>query len=70
MTKNPESPTLVLFGADDATIDQSLWQNVKQSIRVPFTLKSITHCGHWIQQEAPQTVNRELLAFLMGRTEE
>lgn len=70
MTKNPESPTLVLFGADDATIDQSLWQNVKQSIRVPFTLKSITHCGHWIQQEAPQTVNRELLAFLMGHTDE
>ena len=69
MTKNPESPTLVLFGADDPTIDQSLWQTVKQSIAVPVTLKSITHCGHWIQQEAPQTVNRELLAFLMGRYE-
>lgn len=69
MAKDPESPTLVLFGADDSTIDQSLWQNVKQSIRVPLTLKSIAHCGHWIQQEAPQTVNRELLAFLMGRSE-
>lgn len=69
ITKNPESPTLVLFGADDPTIDQSLWQTVKQSIATPLTLKAINHCGHWIQQEAPQTVNRELLAFLIGRSE-
>jgi pimeloyl-ACP methyl ester carboxylesterase len=27
-------------------------------------LKLVPNCGHWIQQEAPQTVNRELLSFL------
>jgi pimeloyl-ACP methyl ester carboxylesterase len=39
-------------------------EGLDQLIRAPFQLKLIPHCGHWLQQEAPQTVNRELLAFL------
>jgi len=65
-SKSPNTPTLVLLGDEDASVDRSLWQNLTRSLRAPLTLKTIARCGHWIQQEAPQTVNRELLDFLMS----
>jgi len=64
-SRNPvTAPTLVLWSEEDAFLSQNLTQGLEQFIKVPFQLKSIPHCGHWMQQEAPQTVNRELLAFL------
>ncbi|MGD1900922.1 MAG: alpha/beta fold hydrolase [Geitlerinemataceae cyanobacterium] len=67
-SKSPgaDIPTLVLLGDQDASVDRSLWQNLTRSLRAPLTLKTIARCGHWVQQEAPQTVNRELLDFLTG----
>ncbi len=58
------APTLVLWGEDDAFLSQKLIEGLDRLIAAPFKLKLIPHCGHWIQQEAPQTVNRELLEFL------
>lgn len=64
-TPNPiTAPTLVLWGEEDTLLSHKLANNLEQLIKAPFKLKFIPHCGHWIQQEAPQTVNRELLAFL------
>ncbi|NJP08616.1 MAG: alpha/beta hydrolase [Leptolyngbyaceae cyanobacterium RU_5_1] len=57
-------PTLVLWGEEDSLLSPKLTQGMERLITAPFQLKLIPHCGHWIQQEAPQTVNRELLAFL------
>jgi pimeloyl-ACP methyl ester carboxylesterase len=57
-------PTLVLWGEDDAFLSHSLTEGLDQLIQAPFQLKLVPHCGHWIQQEVPQTVNRELLSFL------
>lgn len=57
-------PTLVLWGEDDALLSPKLVEGLDKLIVAPFQLKRIPHCGHWIQQEVPQTVNRELLAFL------
>ncbi|WP_239033161.1 alpha/beta fold hydrolase [Leptothermofonsia sichuanensis] len=57
-------PTLVLWGEEDPFLSQTLIRNLDQLIHAPYELKLIAHCGHWLQQEAPQTVNRELLAFL------
>ncbi|MDX2243257.1 MAG: alpha/beta hydrolase [Leptolyngbyaceae cyanobacterium bins.302] len=57
-------PTLVLWGEEDSLVTPKVTQGLEQLIAAPFNLKLIPHCGHWIQQEAPQTVNRELLAFL------
>jgi pimeloyl-ACP methyl ester carboxylesterase len=57
-------PTLVLWGDEDALVSPKLALRLEQAIAAPFQLKLIPHCGHWIQQEAPQTVNRELLDFL------
>jgi pimeloyl-ACP methyl ester carboxylesterase len=58
------APTLVLWGEDDSLLSQKLTQDLEQLIQAPYELKLIPHCGHWVQQEAPQTVNRELLTFL------
>ena len=58
-------PTLVLWGEEDSFLSQKLTNNLEQLIAAPYQLKLVPHCGHWIQQEAPQTVNRELLNFLL-----
>jgi len=59
-------PTLILWGKEDSLLSQKLVDGIDQLISAPFQLKFIPRCGHWIQQEAPQTVNRELLDFLKG----
>jgi pimeloyl-ACP methyl ester carboxylesterase len=62
------APTLVLWGEDDTFLSKKLTEGLDRLIAAPFQLKLVPHCGHWIQQEAPQTVNRELINFLRGST--
>lgn len=57
-------PTLVLWGEEDSLVTPRVTKSLEQLIAAPFNLKLIPHCGHWLQQEAPHTVNRELLTFL------
>ncbi len=59
-----QSPTLVLWGQEDRLLSQQLLQDLEKLVAAPFSLRLVPECGHWIQQEAPQTVNRELLHFL------
>lgn len=58
------SQTLILWGQEDHFLSQKLIENLDQLIKAPFQVKLIPNCGHWVQMEAPQTVNRELLSFL------
>jgi len=58
------SPTLVLWGEEDQFLSTKLTEGIDRLITAPFRLKLLPQCGHWVQQEAPQTVNRELLDFL------
>ena len=57
-------PTLVLWGEDDVFFPPKLMEGMDSLVTAPLQLKLLSHCGHWVQQEAPQTVNRELLDFL------
>jgi epoxide hydrolase 4 len=57
-------PTLVLWGEDDVFLSQQLTKGIDKLVSAPLQLTAIPQCGHWIQQEVPQTVNRELLNFL------
>jgi epoxide hydrolase 4 len=59
-----QSPTLVLWSEEDAFLSRQLVQDLEKLVAAPFALKLVPDCGHWMQQEAPQTVNRELLNFL------
>jgi len=63
-TKLVTAPTLVLWGEEDSFLSNKLTQDLDKLIAAPFQLKFVPNCGHWIQQEAPDTVNRELLKFL------
>lgn len=58
------TPTLVLWGEEDSLVTPKVTNGMESLIAAPFKLKVIPHCGHWIQQEVPQIVNRELLTFL------
>lgn len=58
------APTLVLWGEEDALLSRKLMEGIDRWVKAPLCLKTIPDCGHWIQQEVPQTVNRELLNFL------
>ncbi|HEY9698599.1 MAG TPA: alpha/beta hydrolase [Trichocoleus sp.] len=58
------APTLVLWGEEDFLFSQKLTEGIERWVTAPLKLKFLPQCGHWIQQEAPQTVNRELLDFL------
>lgn len=61
------APTLVLWGKEDSFLSQKLTEGLDKLIAAPFWLKVIPECGHWIQQEVPHTVNRELLDFLQKK---
>lgn len=57
-------PTLVLWGEDDTLLSPNLALGLERFVQAPFRLKFVPECGHWIQQEVPKLVNRELLDFL------
>jgi pimeloyl-ACP methyl ester carboxylesterase len=57
-------PTLVIWGEDDAALDKSLTLGMEKYVEGPYEIKYIQNCGHWVQQEAPETVNRYMLDFL------
>jgi pimeloyl-ACP methyl ester carboxylesterase len=59
-----QAPTLVLWGEDDFLFSQRLTEQMHRLVSAPLKLKLLQQCGHWAQQEVPQTVNRELLSFL------
>lgn len=65
--RNPvHVPTLVLWGEEDTLLSHSLLEGIERFVVAPFQIKRVPDCGHWIQQEVPHTVNRELLKFLCG----
>lgn len=61
------APTLVLWGEEDAVLTKDLAEDLRHAVSGLFELKFVPNCGHWIQQEVPQMVNRELLAFLCNK---
>ena len=63
------APTLVLWGEEDSFLSNKLTDGFDRLIKAPFQLKLVPHCGHWIQQEVPHLVNRELLSFLRATSQ-
>ena len=59
-----KTPTLLIWGEDDIFFEKELTENTKEFIEAPFSLKLITGCGHWVQQEAPDEVNQIMHEFL------
>jgi pimeloyl-ACP methyl ester carboxylesterase len=58
-----EAPTLLIWGEDDLVLGRSLTYGLEPWIS-QLKIHTIPHCGHWVQNEAPEEVNEQLLAFL------
>lgn len=59
-----QRPALVLWGQDDTLFSSKLTRGMERFFSGPLKIQLISDCGHWVNQEAPQTVNRELTQFL------
>jgi pimeloyl-ACP methyl ester carboxylesterase len=57
-------PTLFIFGEQDFAIIPRTVRGVKDYVSGPYREMRLPNCGHWVQNEAVEEVNRELLAFL------
>jgi pimeloyl-ACP methyl ester carboxylesterase len=58
-----DTPTLLLWGADDVALDISLAEGHKD-ICTDISVKVINDCSHWVQQDCPETVNEYMKEFL------
>ncbi len=58
-----EVPTLILWGDDDRFLDSTLADLSKDAVK-NATVKHISKCSHWTQQDQPQLVNRYMREFL------
>lgn len=62
-----KAPTLQIWGENDHFLRKQLTENTGEFIDAPYRLEFIPNCSHWVQQEAPDEVNRLILNFLSIR---
>ena len=60
-----EAPTLLLWAEDDVALGKGLTYGLERWVPA-LEIHYIPNCGHWVQNEAPDEVNGQLLAFLNG----
>jgi pimeloyl-ACP methyl ester carboxylesterase len=58
-----ETPTLMIWGEEDAALGIELTEGYEPYVR-DFTLERLPGVSHWVQQEAPDAVNARLLDWL------
>ncbi len=58
------APTLLIWGEEDFALSRELTEGMDPFFPNGIRKEYIPECGHWAQQEAPQTVNRLLMEFL------
>jgi pimeloyl-ACP methyl ester carboxylesterase len=61
-----DTPTLMLWGEEDTALGKELTFGTEDLVR-DLTLRYVPDASHWLQQEAPETVNAMLEAWLTGR---
>lgn len=59
-------PTLMIWGEQDSALGKELTYKTKDHVR-DLTLRYIPGASHWVQQDAPETVNAMLEAWLLGK---
>ncbi len=60
-----EVPTLMIWGERDAALGKEMTFGTERYVR-DLTVRYVPHASHWVQQEAPETVNRMTSAWLRG----
>jgi len=61
-----ETPTLMIWGEVDVALGKETTYGTEQYVR-DFTIRYLPNVSHWVQQEAPETVNAMLEAWLTGK---
>jgi len=59
-----KSPTLVLWGEQDVALSKDLIVNSEEFVDAPYSVRYFPNCGHWVQLEDPELVNKYLIEFL------
>jgi epoxide hydrolase 4 len=62
-----EVPTLMIWGEQDAALGKELTYGTDQYVS-DLTLRYLPNVSHWVQQEAPETVNAIMEAWLLGNS--
>ncbi len=65
-TKRIDTPTLMIWGEADAALGKELTYGTEKYVS-DLTLRYLPKVSHWVQQEAPETVNAMMEAWLLGR---
>jgi len=63
-----KSPTLVIWGEQDAALSKDLTVGMDEFVDAPYSIKYVPDCGHWVQLEEPALVNKYILEFLKDLT--
>ncbi len=61
-----ETPTLLIWGEEDIALGKHLTYGTEKLVK-DFTLRYLPGVSHWVQQEAPETVNAMIEAWLTGK---
>jgi epoxide hydrolase 4 len=61
------TPTLMIWGEVDAALGKELTFGTDQYVS-DLTLRYLPNVSHWVQQEAPETVNGMIEAWLQGKS--
>jgi pimeloyl-ACP methyl ester carboxylesterase len=61
-----ETPTLMIWGEKDTALGKELTVGTDELVS-DLTLRYLPGVSHWVQQEAPETVNAMIKAWLEGR---
>jgi len=63
LRRNIDVPTLIIWGDDDLFLDRSMADS-HTPIVTNLTVQHIPNCSHWVQQDAPDLVNKYMRKFL------
>ena len=61
-----EVPTLMIWGEHDVALGKETTYGTDEFVR-DLTLRYLPKVSHWVQQEAPETVNAMIEAWLTGQ---
>jgi epoxide hydrolase 4 len=67
LNRKVEAPTLLIWGEQDIALTKELTYGMEDLFNDGFEIKYLPDCGHWVQQERPERVNRYILDFLSGQ---
>lgn len=59
-------PTLLIWGEQDTSLGKELTYNMEGLFEAPFNIQYIPNCGHFVNEEQPEIVNKLLLEFIFA----